>query len=117
MKTIALTKGYVAVVDEEDFERVSAHKWYASIEGYGGAKVYAKRRRKTTDDPRWKSDSIRMHHFILDKTPHEIGEGRIVDHKNHDGLDNQKSNLEVISQTENMLRSRGWKRKKEEPFL
>ena len=31
MKTIELTQGYVALVDDEDFERVNAFKWYAQV--------------------------------------------------------------------------------------
>jgi len=30
MREITLTKGYKALVDDEDFERVNAHEWCAS---------------------------------------------------------------------------------------
>ena len=36
MREIALSKGHVALVDDEDYGRVSAHKWCAvAVEHYG----------------------------------------------------------------------------------
>lgn len=31
VKEIPLTQGYVALVDDEDYERVSAFKWYSLV--------------------------------------------------------------------------------------
>jgi hypothetical protein len=31
MKTVQLTKGYVALVSDEDFERVNQFKWCANV--------------------------------------------------------------------------------------
>lgn len=113
-KQIALTQGQFALVDDEDFERVNAHKWRASWESRG-TKYYAKRGKKMTDDStRWQAQQIRMHHFVLDVAPSELDETYCVHHKNDDGLDNRKENLEIITLRANMLAAPGWKKRRTE---
>lgn len=112
MKEIRLTRGLVALVDDEDFERVNAFKWHAHYSGRTGKKVYAERTVYYKGGGR---DTIRMHRFILGLPPR--GRELVVDHRDGDGLNNQKSNLETITQEENMRRAPGWNRKVEEPCL
>ena len=83
-KTIQLTQGKVAIVDNSDFEWLSAHKWHYA---YG----YAVRAVGPRDRTQW------MHREILG-TP----EGMFTDHINGDKLDNRRSNLRVCSSSENM---------------
>ncbi len=85
MKEIQLTKGYIALVDDEDFERASQHNWSAKVDRRkdGTIKnVYAARKVKIEG----KTIHQRLHSFIL-------GTREEVDHKNHNGLDDQKHNL------------------------
>jgi hypothetical protein len=111
MKTIPLPKGKVALVSDEDYERVAAFKWCASLESRG-TKWYAIRRVTVNG----KAVKIRMHRFVMGLPPG--GEdGRVVDHLNHDSLDNRRENLEIVTQEENMARVPTWKRKQEEPWL
>lgn len=111
---IKLTKGLFALVDAEDYDRVNAFKWCASLESRG-TKFYAIR--MVRDPVTKKNRKIRMHRFIMGLPIGALDE-RVVDHLNHDSLDNRKANLEVISQDENMKRSHGWKKKpSEEPCL
>ncbi len=111
MKEIPLTQGMVALVSDEDYEKVSQYKWCASLESRG-TKWYAVRRRRKDECPiKWKSWKIRMHHFILDKSPHELN-GLVIDHQNDNGLDNTRENLKEMSQDDNMKKVAGWKRKK-----
>jgi hypothetical protein len=96
VKELPLTKGYVALVDDEDFERVNAFRWSAMIVGHhadGSPKVYAHRKeaRKTSY----------LHRFILDAL-----KGVYVDHKNGDGLDNRRANLRICTQSQNIGNSR-----------
>lgn len=102
---IPLTKGLVALVSQEDYERVNAFKWCASVESRG-TKIYAIRRKVV----KGKSIKIRMHRFIMGLGCGRCDE-RVVDHLNHNSLDNRRPNLEITTQKENMNRSSGWKKK------
>jgi hypothetical protein len=43
MKEIMLSRGYIATVDDADYDRVSALKWHLHIsKHYGLAKLYAR---------------------------------------------------------------------------
>ena len=92
MKLIALTKGKFAKVDAEDFERLSAFKWRV-YSRKGHDTIYAVR--SQYDYETGKTSQISMHREIMGI------EGRI-DHKNHDGLDNRKSNLRPCTHSQNM---------------
>lgn len=81
MKEIQLTQGKVALVDDEDFERLNQKKWCAFKNGntfYAARIFYGGEKQKT----------ILMHREIMN-TP----QGVEVDHKDGDGLNNQKCNL------------------------
>lgn len=88
MKTIKLTQEKVTLVDEDDYERVSKYKWCASNSGNGTYYGY----RKDTN-----GKTVLMHRFIMNVTDADI----LVDHENHDTLDNQKLNLRVCTKTNN----------------
>lgn len=80
MKEIPLTKGAVAIVDDEDYERISEHSW--AINPMGG---YAVRKgNKNRGEPR----TIQMHREIL-----QAPAGLQIDHINGNTLDNRKENL------------------------
>lgn len=90
MKEITLTRGYVALVDYEDFEELSKFKWYANTEGYAVRNKYAGFKTQ---------QSIKMHRVILSLLK---GDGKYVDHINGNVRDNRKSNLRICTQAENM---------------
>ena len=92
MKTIELTKGYVALVDDADFEWLSQRKWCASYERNGNA--YALRGYRSGDRKR----TIKMHREIMGAKP-----GQQVDHKNGDTLDNRRANLRICTQSQNNM--------------
>ena len=86
MREIPITKGMVAIVDDEDYEYLSKWKWYYSC-GYAKRKI-------------WKNGiarSMSMHRDIL-KPTRELH----IDHINHNGLDNRKNNLRLCTQSQNM---------------
>lgn len=87
MKEIALTKGHVAIVDDEDFECLSKFSWHYS----GG---YALRR--TSVKEHRPSIIVRMHRQIV-SADHSME----VDHINGNKLDNRKENLRQCSHRQN----------------
>jgi hypothetical protein len=93
MREIKLTKGKVAIVDDSDYEVLSAFTWYFDGRGYAS-------RTLCIGYPKCKH--YRMHRQVLGIVDPKIH----VDHINGDRLDNRKSNLRLCSNAENM-RNRG----------
>jgi hypothetical protein len=83
MREITLTRGMVALVDDEDFGAVSSRKWGARC---SNGLWYARSGR---------GGKIAMHHFIM-------GSSEIIDHRDGNGLNNQRSNLRRATQAQNM---------------
>jgi len=89
MKTFELSgrlgEGKFAIVDDEDYERVIKNKWY-----WEGRYViqYLHPRDGST---------IRLHRLILNAQ-----KGSIVDHINHNPLDNRKENLRFCTTKQNL---------------
>lgn len=95
MKKIALTQGNFALVDDEDFERLNKFKWHYNKEKRANT-GYARRHKSIKKDGKRKQIIVSMHTFIMN-TP----EGFEVDHKDSNGLNNQKSNLRVCKSAQN----------------
>jgi hypothetical protein len=87
MKTIALTHGLVARVDDDDFEDLNSRHWFANRE-YSG--YYA-----VSQDPGGKQ--YRMHRVILGITDPGVN----VDHRDGDTLNNQRYNLRPCTDSQN----------------
>jgi hypothetical protein len=98
MKEIPLSQGFVALVDDEDYEMVVKFNW--SIHKCSHC-FYGKKNRKRKGDKH-----TYMHRLILGLTDPKIK----VDHKDGNGLNNQRSNLRVCSQTENVRNARSHKK-------
>jgi hypothetical protein len=88
MKIIPLTRGAVALIDDEDYDLISKHRWHAYISGTKGIAAC------TTNG----ISKIYMHRMICCPPP-----GLVVDHINGLSLDNRRSNLRVCTVTENLL--------------
>lgn len=97
IKLAGLGGGHVALVDDEDFERVSRFKWKAKRPRNV---IYAVRRVTAGwVNGKQKQREVRMHRFILDFPDYE------VDHRNLNGLDNQKHNLRPATASQNRMNS------------
>jgi hypothetical protein len=87
-KSIPLSRGLFALVDDEDYDFLMQWKWYAypkSRTFYAGRIL----------------DSALMHRVIT-----SAESGKVVDHRNNNGLDNQRQNLRVCTQAENARNTR-----------
>lgn len=93
MKEIKLTQGKVALVDDADFDWLNQWKWFVLKDKYT---YYA--RRNLPAGINGKRSSILMHRLILGVTDFQIE----VDHKDHNGLNNQRNNLRQASKSENL---------------
>lgn len=88
MKTIPLTRGLVAMVDDADYDVLAAQRWFALKAKYT---FYAVRNKSIKGGQ--KRGTIYMHR-LLTNAP----EDATVDHRNGNGLDNQRTNIRVGNQ-------------------
>lgn len=86
MAEVILTRGYVALIDDEDLPLVSQYRWWAS----SSKKPYA-----FTQIAR---KNLFMHRLITNAPT-----GVEVDHINREPLDNRRNNLRLCSRIENCL--------------
>lgn len=94
VQQISLTRSQVALVDDEDFERVSAFNWFATgrIRKSGDRSWYAYR----TAYVDGRAHNILLHRFIV-----SAPSGLLVDHRNRDGLDCRRCNLRLCDVQQN----------------
>lgn len=83
MKTVCGTE---FIIDSQDFEKVSGHRWHLTKSGH----VYCSKNAKT----------LFIHSLILNHTPTSLS---VCDHINLNSLDNRKSNLRITNKSVNSL--------------
>lgn len=89
MRTIPLTQGKTALVDDADYAAVSQFKWCAMKARRG--LFYAGR---TIRKPDGKRTTQTLHQFLLPGVPR-------IDHQDGDGLNNQRYNLRPATNQQN----------------
>ena len=95
MKKVELTKGQIALVNDNDFDRVNQYKWYSHYSRF--TKSYYVMRGQWNPET-YKIETILMHRFIMGL---KKGDKREIDHINHDTLDNRKENLRITNKRGN----------------
>jgi len=87
MEIVLHSKGqdYIVLIDEEDFHKVSKYTWH----------IHHKPHTKYCEaniniDGKW--TQLQLHRFLMGL---EKGDKRIINHKDGNGLNNTKSNLEI----------------------
>ncbi len=93
-RKIHLTQGKYAIVDPEDYKELAKYQWYAK-----GCKrrFYAER----WDSSGIKGTCVKMHQVIMG-----TAEGKVIDHINHNGMDNRKANLRFATAQQNTWNKR-----------
>src|SRR5690349_18607697 len=95
MKLISLTQNKFAQVDDEDYDFLMQWRWYAIKATKEELNFYAV---TTINQGRGKRQKmIQMHRLLMSLTDPKI----IVDHKDGDGLNNQRNNLRLCSFSQN----------------
>jgi hypothetical protein len=89
VREVPLTQGYVALVDDEDYDRVAQFRWHIAR---SRGRVYATRGYRLSG----RRYDVLMHRFLL-STP----EGFETDHIDGDSLNNQRGNLRICSPSSN----------------
>ncbi len=93
MKTLLLSQGRFAVVDDSDYDLISRHTWCAV------------RSRKSSDiwyaQTHIGSSVVRMHVLVLGQI-----KGTVIHHDDHNGLNNQRSNLKRTTNRNNVAHAK-----------
>lgn len=89
MREIPLTRGYVALIDDEDYTAVAASPWHITKRG---TCLYASRNVQLAIGKR----PVLMHRFLLGDPAERI------DHADGDGLNNCRANLRLATGTQNL---------------
>lgn len=97
MKELKLTKGFIALVDDEDYPKLCDIAWFVQKHkmpngySYYGVAGFPDNTKKS------KQKKIRLHRYIMGVTDRQIQ----IDHKNGNTLDCQKDNLRLATHGQN----------------
>ena len=102
MKEIPLTRGLFAKIDDEFYNEVIKHKWYADIHKTSANPAFYARRNVYGVDENGKrySKAVMLHRYVMELSGVNI-DGKFLDHKNRDTLDDRLENLRIATPSEN----------------
>ena len=80
-----------AIVDPEDYERLRKYEWFLNKRGHCFYTFRKEPNKKTR-----KESLIQMHQDII-----KVPKGMVIDHINHDGMDNRQANLRAATTAQN----------------
>ena len=92
MKKIELTQNKYTLVDDEDYEYLNQFRWCVTARYATRGKWMGREKTQKT---------ILMHRVIMD-----CPDGMDVDHKDSNGLNNQKENLRICTTSQNLANSK-----------
>jgi hypothetical protein len=92
-RTVPLTKGYVALVDEADYLKTTDYIWYANFDKRRPYKsIYG----QTNHRARGNRTTIMLHRYLIDAP-----KGVFVDHRNGEGTDCRRTNIRLATHLQN----------------
>lgn len=94
-REVPLTRGYVAIVDADDYERVMAAGSWCANDSSTSHVVYAQKGVRGDDHVQ---RTVSMHTFLTGWA--------MVDHRNGNGLDNRRANLREATVSSNAMNRR-----------
>lgn len=97
---VPLTKGKCAIIDEDMMDKISKLKWQVRDPGINVSNrtLYAVHNYSMNGEKK----AIRMHRMIYELKTGENINGWIIDHINHNGLDNRICNLRAVHHHQNI---------------
>jgi len=87
--------GYECIVDDEDYKSLVQYKWHPKVDLKHNT-IYARRTQN--------KQTIPIHRYIIMMHGHCIS-NKLIDHKDRNGLNNQKENLRICSISDNQHNS------------
>jgi len=102
MKQIKLSQNLYTLVDDEHFEELNKFKWYARKDR---KTFYATR---NSNPRKLRLPQIQLHRTLFKDIPN----GMEIDHIDGNGLNNQLSNLRIVTKTQNLLNKSVYKSNK-----
>jgi len=91
VKEILLANGFVALIDDQDYDVISKHRWSLNSDGYARCAV------RDPDRP-GKQMQLKMHRAVMGLSR---GDRLEVDHIDGNKLNNQRANLRICDRTGN----------------
>lgn len=102
MQVVSLSKGCVALIDDQDWAEVEKRNWFVSFQGSKKKRAYACTNVKGENGLH---KILPMHTLLMNPGP-----GLVVDHINGNSLDNRRANLRVVTPAQNSMNQ--WKKGK-----
>ena len=96
MKTFPVSRGFTAIVDDEDFDIVSGYRWSSWTNKAGNIYVF-----RTVQNPDGSRRSLYLHRFLMGEP-----DGLLIDHKDRNGLNNTRTNLRIATAKQNIANSK-----------
>lgn len=92
---------YKAIIDDVDFDLIAKHKWRVYFNG-NKSKIKKPYASAMVKDNNGKYVNVSMHRMLLKVIDSKI----FVDHKDNNGLNNQKENLRTCTHSQNQMNKR-----------
>ncbi len=101
-KEIPLTQGQVALVNAEDYDYLMIWKWHCYKDNSGHFRAVTGKRVLGIKGKNVRYKNHKMHRMIMAIELMDLDEEMVVDHYNHNTLDNRRCNLRVCTNQQNL---------------